>query len=54
MSFSVSVKNSNIEYGGSGFNGLFANKYNIFNLNFIKMIKEIFYFIKWQNKLKKI
>ena len=32
MSFSVSVKGSNIEYSGSGFKGLFANKYNIFNL----------------------
>ena len=38
MSFSVSVKNSNIEYSGSGLRGLFGNKYNIFNLNFIKMI----------------
>ena len=44
MSFSVSVKNSNIEYSGSGINGLFANRYNVFNLNFIKMIKEIFSF----------
>ena len=46
MSFSVSVKNSNIEYSGSGISGLFANKYNIFNLNFIKMVKEIFSFYK--------
>ena len=45
MSFSVSVKNSNIEYSGSGLKGLFANKYNILNLNFIKMIKEIFFFL---------
>ena len=44
MSFSVSVKNSNIEYSGSGISGLFANRYNVFNLNFIKMIKEIFSF----------
>ena len=28
MSFSVSVKNSNIEYSGSGLKGLFSNKYN--------------------------
>ena len=27
MSFSVSVKNSNIEYAGSGLNSLFANKF---------------------------
>ena len=46
MSFSVSVKNSNIEYSGSGLKGLFANKYNILNLNFIKMVKEIFSFYK--------
>ena len=42
MSFSVSVKNSNIEYSGSGLKGLFANKYNILNPSFIKMIREIF------------
>ncbi len=45
MSFSVSVKNSNIEYSGSGLKGLFGNKYNIFNLSFIKMIKDIFFFL---------
>ena len=33
MSFSVSVKNTNVEYGGSGFNAIFANKLNLFNLN---------------------
>jgi len=53
MSFSVSVKHSNIEYSGSGFKGLFANKYNIFNLNFIKMVKEIFAFYKMVDKMKK-
>ncbi len=53
MSFSVSIKNSNIEYSGSGINGLFANKYNIFNPNFIKMIKEIFSFYKMADKMKK-
>ena len=41
MSFSVSVKDSNIEYGGTGFNSLFARKNNLFNFNFIKMIYEI-------------
>ncbi len=44
MSFSVSIKNTNIEYGGSGFSALFANKLNLFNLNFLKMIKEIISF----------
>tara|TARA_B100000700_G_scaffold300685_1_gene369123 strand:+ start:466 stop:1707 length:1242 start_codon:yes stop_codon:yes gene_type:complete len=51
MSFSVSVKDSNIEYSGSGIKGLFGNKYNILNLNFIKMIKEIFSFYKMASKL---
>ena len=46
MSFSVSVKNSEIEYGGKGFNSLFAKKNNLFNLNFIKMIYEIISFYK--------
>ena len=44
MSFSVSAKNSQIEYSGSGLKGLFANKYNILNIRFIKMIKEIISF----------
>ena len=46
MSFSVSVKGSNIEYSGSGIRGLFSNKYNFFNYNFLKMIKEIIFFYK--------
>ena len=41
MSFSVSVKNTNVEYGGSGFNAIFANKLNLLNLKFLKMIREI-------------
>jgi len=53
MSFSVSLKNSNIEYSGSGLSGLFANKNNILNLNFINMIKEIFSFYKMADKMKK-
>ena len=44
MSFSVSIKNSKIEYGGRGLNAIFANKLNIFNLSFLKMIKEIIIF----------
>ena len=51
MSFSVSVKNSNIEYSGSGLSGLFSNKLNIFNLNFLKMIKEIIFFYREAEKL---
>jgi len=44
MSFSVSVKNSNIEYSGNGLKGLFSKKKNIFNLKFLRMIKEIIFF----------
>ena len=33
MSFSVSVKNTNVEYGGSGFSAIFANKLNLLNVN---------------------
>jgi len=51
MSFSVSVKNSIIEYSGSGLRGLFSNKYNFINFNFLKMIKEIFFFYKDAEKL---
>ncbi len=53
MSFSVSVKNSSIEYSGNGLKGLFTNKYNIFNFNFIKMIIEIFDFYKMADTMKK-
>ena len=51
MSFSVSVKNSGIEYSGSGLSGLFSNKYNIFNYSFIKMIMEIIFFYNQSNKM---
>jgi predicted NAD/FAD-binding protein len=51
MSFAVSVKNSNIEYSGSGLNGVFANKLNIFNFNFLKMVKEIILFYKKAEEL---
>ena len=54
MSFAVSVKNSNIEYSGNGLSGLFANKLNIFNINFLKMIKEIISFYKKADKTKTI
>ncbi len=46
MSFSVSIKNTNIEYSGSGLGGIFANKTNLFNLKFLNMIKEILSFYK--------
>ena len=46
MSFSVSVKETNIEYGGKDLNSLFCNKKNILNINFLKMIKDIISFYK--------
>ena len=53
MSFAVSIQGSNIEYGGRGLKAIFANKSNIFNLNFLKMIKEIIVFYnKAPNLLK--
>jgi uncharacterized protein len=51
MSFAVSVKNSNIEYSGSGLRGLFSNKSNIFNINFLKMLKEIISFYEEAEKI---
>ncbi len=46
MSFSVSIHDNNVEYGGRGLKAIFANKLNIFNLNFLRMIKEIITFYK--------
>ena len=46
MSFSVSIKNTNIEYSGSGLSGIFANRTNLLNFKFLKMIKEIISFYK--------
>lgn len=46
MSFSVSIQDKKIEYAGRGLKGIFANKLNLFNLNFLKMIKEIIVFYK--------
>ena len=51
MSFAVSVKNSKIEYSGTGLGGLFANKLNLFNLKFLKMLKEIISFYKEAEKI---
>ena len=46
MSFSVTVKGTNIEYCGKGLNGIFSNKLNIFNYKFVKMFFEIINFYK--------
>ena len=51
MSFSVSIKNTNIEYGGSGLNSIFANKLNLFDFNFLKMIREIINFYNYAPSL---
>jgi predicted NAD/FAD-binding protein len=53
MSFSVSVKNSNIEYSGNGLYGIFSNKLNIFNIKFLKMVKEILSFYNEAEKINK-
>ena len=41
MSFAVSCKNPNIEYGGTNFKSLFAQKKNIFSIKFLKLLFEI-------------
>ena len=46
MSFSVSVDNTNFEYCGNGLKGMFCNKINLFNLNFLKMFFDILKFYK--------
>tara|TARA_Y100000590_G_scaffold352782_1_gene405507 strand:+ start:500 stop:1750 length:1251 start_codon:yes stop_codon:yes gene_type:complete len=53
MSFSVSVKGSNIEYCGKGLNGIFSNKKNLFNPKFIRMFFDILNFYKKSSKLIK-
>ena len=51
MSFSVSVKGTNIEYCGKGLNGIFSNRRNLLNLKFVKMFFEIINFYKRCEKL---
>ncbi len=46
MSFSVSVKDTPVEYAGKNLNTIFANRLNIFNFKFLKMIKEIYFFYR--------
>jgi len=46
MSFSVQHKPSGLEYCGSGINGLFAQRKNIFSLRHIKMLRDISRFNK--------
>jgi predicted NAD/FAD-binding protein len=51
MSFSVTVKDTNIEYCGKGLNGIFSNRGNLLNIKFIKMFFEIISFYKNCEKL---
>jgi len=52
MSFSVSVKDSDMEYCGKGLGGIFSNKKNLLNLKFIKMFFEIISFYKNCEKIE--
>ena len=54
MSFSVSVKETDIEYCGKGLLGIFSNKKNLLNYDFFKMFFEIIKFYKNSNNLKNI
>ena len=51
MSFSVSVKGSNIEYCGKGINGIFSNRANLLKPKFIRMFLEIIGFYNSCEKL---
>ena len=46
MSFSVSVDNTNFEYCGKGLGGIFSNKSNLFNIDFLRMFFDIIKFYK--------
>ena len=51
MSFSVSVQGTKFEYCGRGLKGMFSNKSNLFNINFLKMFFDI---IKFYNHCDRI
>ncbi len=51
MSFSVSVKETDIEYCGKGIKGIFSNKKNLFKPKFIRMFLEIVIFYRHCEKL---
>ena len=54
MSFSVSVEGTNFEYCGKGLKGIFANKSNFLNIEFIRMFLEILKFYKLCDKISNI
>ena len=47
MSFSVTTPSNEVEYCGKGLNGIFSNKSNLFNIEFLKMFFDI---IRFYNK----
>ena len=54
MSFSVSIPNQdgqNLEWAGTDLNSLFAQRENLFNLNFLVMVKDIIRFNSFCTKL---
>jgi predicted NAD/FAD-binding protein len=51
MSFSVSVDNTNFEYCGKGLGGVFSNKSNLFNIDFLKMFFDIIKFYKKSDQI---
>lgn len=51
MSFSVQHKPSGLEYCGSGITGLFAQRKNLFNIKYIKMLMQISRFNKESIKI---
>ncbi len=50
MSFSVSMKNGGLEYSGSSLSSIFAQKKNLYNINFLKMLFEV---IRFYNRSEK-
>ena len=54
MSFSVSVENTNFEYCGRGLNGIFSNRFNLFDLKFLRMFFDIISFYKKCDNLKNL
>ncbi len=54
MSFSVSVENTNYEYCGKGLSGIFANKSNLLNIEFLKMFFDILKFYKTCDNISEI
>ena len=53
MSFSVSCKSPNLEYGGNNLNSLFAQRKNIFSIKFISLLLEIKKFYKLGKNIHK-